>query len=240
MLILCNSIFRMKNYKHLFFDLDRTLWDYVSNAREVLLDMHRKYQLTKYNINIDEFFTHFDKYNELLWADYGHGKIKKETLRDRRFYLTLKEFGLHDNDLVKKLSTDYIELSPNKTNLFPEVVETLEYLKKKYRLHIITNGFNEVQFKKLSNSGIRHYFEKIITSDNAGYQKPNFKIFEFALTSVNARKKESLMIGDDWDLDIMGAKAYGFDQVYFNYYGKSHQGKATYEIACIGELKEIL
>lgn len=230
----------MKKYKHLFFDLDRTLWDYVSNAREVLTDLHRKYHLSKHDITIDDFFKVFDKYNELLWAKYGHGKIKKETLRDQRFYLTLKEFGLHDDDLVKKLSIEYIELSPYKTNLFPEVVETLEYLHKKYHLHILTNGFNEVQFQKLINSGIRHFFEKIITSDDSGYQKPNVKIFEYALTSVNARKKESLMIGDDWDLDVMGAKAYGFDQVYFNYYRKVHDGTATFEITNIGELMGIL
>ena len=230
----------MKKYKHLFFDLDRTLWDYETNLFEVLQEIYSKYNLKQYNIEFENFIKEFYRYNELLWAKYRHGKIKKEDLRELRFYLNLKKLGLENNDLAKKISVDYIEISPNKTNLFPEVIETLEYLKKQYRLHIITYGFNEVQYKKLRNSGIKHFFEKIVTSDNAGSQKPNMKIFEYALTSVNARKNESLMIGDDWDVDIIGAKMYGIDQVYFNPEGKKNEGFATYEITGIGELKKIL
>ncbi len=230
----------MKKYKHLFFDLDRTLWDYKSNVREVLKDIYDKYNLRGYSIDFEIFLNVFDRYNELLWTKFRKGQIKKEFLRDRRFYLTLKKLGVKDNDLSIKCSSDYIELSPNKTNLFPDVIETLEYLKSKYRLHIITNGFNEVQFRKLKNSGIKHFFEKVVTSDNAGSQKPNMKIFEYALTSVNARKNESLMIGDDWEIDIMGAKGYGFDQVYFNPDKIAHSEKPTIEITSIGELKKIL
>jgi putative hydrolase of the HAD superfamily len=230
----------MKKYKHLFFDLDRTLWDYKSNVREVLKDIYDKYNLRGYSIDFEIFLNVFDRYNELLWTKFRKGQIKKEFLRDRRFYLTLKKLGVKDNDLSIKCSSDYIELSPNKTNLFPDVIETLEYLKTKYRLHIITNGFNEVQFRKLKNSGIKHFFEKVVTSDNAGSQKPNMKIFEYALTSVNARKNESLMIGDDWEIDIMGAKGYGFDQVYFNPDKIAYSEKPTIEITSIGELKKIL
>ncbi len=230
----------MKKYKHLFFDIDRTLWDYETNAREVLKEIFKSRGLNNLGIDFDNFFNHFNHYNEWLWAKFRHGQIKKETLRDRRFYLTLKKLGVINNDLALKLSVDYIELSPNKTNLFPEVIETLEYLKPKYNLHVITNGFNEVQFRKLKNCGIEHFFEKIVTSDNANSQKPNMKIFEFALTSVNAKKKESLMIGDDWDLDIMGAKAYGFDQVYFNPAEKLQTGSSTFEIKEIAELRHIL
>jgi putative hydrolase of the HAD superfamily len=234
-----NSLF-MKKYKHLFFDIDRTLWDYKTNVREVLQDIYNKYNLQGYSIGFENFLNVFDRYNELLWTKFRKGQIKKEVLRDRRFYLTLKKLGIKDNDFALKCSSDYIELSPNKINLFPDVIETLEYLKTKYRLHVITNGFTEVQFKKLKNSGIKHFFEKVVTSDNAGSQKPNMKIFEYALTSVNAKKVESLMIGDDWDLDVMGAKSYGFDQVYFNPDNKVHDGKATFEINSINELKLVL
>jgi putative hydrolase of the HAD superfamily len=230
----------MNRYKHLFFDIDRTLWDYKTNVREVLHDIYIKYSLLDYSIDFENFLNVFDRYNEMLWTKFRKGQIKKEILRDRRFYLALKKLGVTNNNLAIKCSSEYIAISPNKTNLFPDVIETLEYLKTKYRLHIITNGFNEVQFKKLKNSGIKHFFEKVITSDNAGSQKPNMKIFEYALTSVNARKNESLMIGDDWDLDIMGAKSYGFDQVYFNPDNKEHVGKSTYEISFISELKTIL
>jgi putative hydrolase of the HAD superfamily len=230
----------MNKYKHLFFDIDRTLWDYKANVREVLHDIYDNYNLQCHSIDFENFLNVFEKYNELLWIKFRKGQIKKEVLRDRRFYLALKKLGVINNDLAIKCSSDYIKISPNKTNLFPDVIETLEYLKTKYRLHIITNGFNEVQFKKLKNSGIKHFFEKVVTSDNAGSQKPNMKIFEYALTSVNARKNESLMIGDDWDLDILGAKRYGFDQVYFNPGNKEHNGNSTFEINSIGELKTIL
>lgn len=230
----------MKKYKHLFFDIDRTLWDYETNAREALQDMYHKWDLNSLSIDFEVFLHEFDRYNELMWAKFQRGQIKKETLRDRRFYLTLKKLGIVNNDLARKLSVDYIELSPNKTNLYPDVIETLEYLKAKYHLHIITNGFNEVQFRKLRNSGIERFFEKVITSDNAKSQKPNLKIFEYALTSVNAKKTESLMIGDDWNLDVMGAKAYGFDQVYFNPQAKFHEGQATFEIKKMSELKQYM
>jgi len=230
----------MQKYKHLFFDIDKTLWDYESNVKEILLDIYNKWDLKRLSVEYNSFLTDFKKYNDLLWTKFQRGKINKEALRDHRFYLTLKKSGVENNELAKQLSNDYIEISPNKTNLFPEVIETLEYLKKRYRLHIITNGFNEVQYKKLRNSGIHHFFEKIVTSDNVGSQKPDMRIFEYALTSVNARKKESLMIGDDWEIDIMGAKGYGLDQVYFNPNKIKHEGKATFEISNIGELKRIL
>jgi putative hydrolase of the HAD superfamily len=230
----------MKKYSHLFFDIDSTLWDYETNMREVLAEMHQKYNLIALSIPLDGFIREFYKYNELLWLKYRHGKIQKEELRDRRFYLTLKKLGVKDNELTKKLSIDYIELCPNKTNLFPDVIETLEVLQaKKYHMHIITNGFNEVQFRKLKNSGIEHFFQKVITSDSSGYQKPHQKIFEMAITSVRAKKDESLMIGDDWNADIVGAKKYGIDQVFFNPTQKSilyATFKATYEIINLKDL----
>ena len=230
----------IRKYKHLFFDIDKTLWDYESNVKEILLDIYNNRNLKSLSVEYESFLADFKEFNDLLWSEYQKGQIKKETLRDRRFYMTLKKSGIENIDLAAQLSNDYIEISPNKTNLFPEVIETLEYLKLHYRLHIITNGFNEVQFRKLKNCGIEHFFEKIVTSDNANSQKPNMKIFEFALTSVNAKKKESLMIGDDWDLDIMGAKAYGFDQVYFNPAEKLQTGSSTFEIKEIAELRHIL
>ncbi len=230
----------MKKYKHLFFDIDRTLWDYETNARETMTEIFAKHNLEKYNFNFEQFYSTFNHYNELLWTKFRNGKIKKIILRDRRFYLALKKLGIDNNDLALKLSSDYIEISPSKTGLFPEVIETLNYLKPKYNLHVITNGFNEVQFKKLKNCGIEHFFEKIVTSDNAKSQKPNMKIFEYALTSVNAKKNESLMIGDDFKIDILGAKNYGFDQVYFNPLKKKHTLKPTYEIFSIKMLKDFL
>jgi putative hydrolase of the HAD superfamily len=168
------------------------------------------------------------------------GEVSKEMLRDDRFFKTLSAFGVDNKDLALTLSADYIEISPTKTRLFPKVKETLEYLKGRYHLHIITNGFNEVQYQKLENSGIRNYFEHIITSDSVGYRKPHTKIFEYAITSANARKSESLMIGDNWDIDILGAKGFGIDQVYFNPHRIGHDEKPTYEIYHFEELMNIL
>ena len=230
----------IKKYKHLFFDIDRTLWDYETNSRQALRLMYSKRNLLQYSIDIEQFIAEFNRFNELMWTKFRNGLINKAIVRDRRFYLTLKKLGVENNDIALKLSADYIELSPNQTNLFPEVIETLTYLKPKYHLHIITNGFNEVQFLKLRNCGIEHFFEKIVTSDNAQSQKPNMKIFAYALSSVNAKKQDSLMIGDDWDLDIMGANSFGFDQVYFNPNRNEQTGKATFEIAEIAELRSLL
>jgi putative hydrolase of the HAD superfamily len=229
----------MAKYKHLFFDLDRTLWDYDSNVHEILSDIHNKY-LQSYSIDKDRFIAEFWQYNQALWADYRNGKISKLTLRVHRFVLTLEKLGLTDSKLAKKMSVDYIRMNSEKTNLFPDVIDTLQYLsEKKYKLHVITNGFNEVQFKKIRNSGLESFFQKIVTSDNAGRPKPHAKIFEYALSSVHARKAESLMIGDDWEVDILGAKSFGMDQVYLNDSEMKRQ-QATFQISEIKELREIL
>ncbi len=230
----------MKKYKNIYFDLDRTLWDFDSNAKETFQDIYEKHELHKIFNSFDNFYNTYVKHNERLWKIYRDGKIRKSVLAFKRFALTLEEFGVKDEDLAKIIGQDYIEISPTKKRLFPGTYETLEYLKIKYNLYIITNGFNEVQFTKLKNSKLDTFFKKIFTSENAGAQKPNAKIFEHALKSVNARKKESVMIGDDLDTDIIGAKKFGLDQVYFNPQGKKHSEDITHEITSLKELLNIL
>ncbi len=227
-------------YHHLFFDIDRTLWDYETNAIETLKDIYYLRQLQEYNIGLEAYLNEFYYWNDYYWNQFMNGFIDKETLRDDRFVKTLSAFHINDRNLALQLSTDYIEISPTKTKLFPKVEETLEYLSKRYKLHIITNGFNEVQFKKLKYSGIEHFFDKIVTSDSVGYRKPHKRIFEYALSSVNARKSESLMIGDNWDIDIIGAKEFGIDQVYFNPNRIAHTEQPTYEIYEFEELMKFL
>ncbi|MEA2106541.1 MAG: YjjG family noncanonical pyrimidine nucleotidase [Bacteroidota bacterium] len=230
----------MKKYKNIYFDLDRTLWDFDSNAKETFQDIYEKHELHKIFNNFDNFYNTYVKHNKRLWKIYRDGKIKKSVLTFKRFALTLEEFGVKDEGLAKIIGQDYIEISPTKKRLFPGTYETLEYLENKYNLYIITNGFNEVQFTKLKNSKLDTFFKKIFTSENAGAQKPNAKIFEHALKSVNARKKESVMIGDDLDTDIIGAKKFGLDQVYFNPQGKKHSEDITHEITSLKELLNIL
>ncbi len=227
-------------YKHIYFDLDRTIWDFDQNARETFRDIYQKYNLETIFSKFDNFYDTYVEHNEQLWRDYREGKIKKTVLSYKRFALTLESFGVNDEKLAKQIAQDYITISPTKKRLFPHAHETLDYLHKKYKLYIITNGFNEVQFTKLKNSQLDKYFTKIFTSEDAGAQKPNPKIFENAIKSANARKVESIMIGDDLEADILGAKNYGLDQVYFNPFGKDHQEKITHEIVSLKELQEIL
>lgn len=229
-----------RKYQHLFFDLDRTLWDYDANAKETLCDIYEKYNLASKGVELDKFLHDFTRFNNILWAQFRHGEIKKEYLKVRRFYITLKSNQIKDNDLAQSASDDYLSISPEKTRLIPGAIELLEYLQGKYHMHIITNGFTEVQFKKLRNCNLEKYFERIITSDMVKSNKPKKEIFHYALSGANAQKTTSLMIGDDWDIDIMGAKYFGFDQVYFNRDGKNLKGQATYEIHTLNELTNIL
>ncbi len=229
-----------RKYNHLFFDIDRTLWDYEANSHDTLEDIFNNYSLKNYNITFSNFYDCFQNHNDILWKRFMDGEIKKEYLRDERFVFTLLNLGIDNRQLALKMSYDYISISPEKTKLFPGVIKTLKYLKDKYHLHVITNGFNEVQFKKLKNSGIEHFFNRIITSDNAGYSKPHKNIFHYALSSVNAKKSESLMIGDNWEVDILGAMMFGIDQVYFNPKCFEHEKKATFEIKSIDELIRLL
>ncbi|HBS87678.1 MAG: noncanonical pyrimidine nucleotidase, YjjG family [Bacteroidetes bacterium GWF2_38_335] len=230
----------MKKYKHLFFDLDRTLWDFEKNALELFMDIFKNRQLDKIFPDFDIFYTTYKKHNDALWELYRHGKIKKDILRYKRFSDTLEEFGFSDANLAKNIGDDYVNLSPYKNNLFPNTIETLEYLYPKYKLYIITNGFKEVQFTKLKKSNLERFFTRVITSEDVGVQKPNPEIFHYSVSSVNAKKIECLMIGDDPEVDILGARKYGIDQVLFNTENKKHSEKPTYEISDLSELKNFL
>ncbi len=230
----------MPDYKHIFFDLDRTLWDFEANTLETFRDLYVSYNLSAYFSDYQSFHDSYTEINRVLWQEYLDGKLKKEVLRTLRFHITLEKNGLDNMKLAEKIGMDYIALSPQKTILFPYTIETLEYLKKKYRLHIITNGFNEVQFVKIKNCGLEPYFTSVITSEKAGYQKPRKEIFDYSLKMVNARKKESLMVGDDYEIDIAGAMNAGIDQVYFNPARLPFPKKPTHEISSLRELCDIL
>lgn len=230
----------MKLYKHIFFDLDHTLWDFETNATETLGEIYSHFRLKDKGVaSASGFINMYKSINEKMWDDYEKGKISKEYLRTRRYYKTLLSFGIKDNKLSEKIGEFYIKESPKKTNLFPRAIETLSYLAEKYKMHIITNGFVEVQYLKLKNSGLRNYFEKIIISEEVGSNKPEKKIFSHALMSAGAKKQESVMIGDNLGTDILGAKNSGLDQCFFNPSKKEHKEKITFEISSLDELKEI-
>ncbi|MCD4773848.1 MAG: YjjG family noncanonical pyrimidine nucleotidase, partial [Bacteroidales bacterium] len=230
----------MKKYKHLFIDLDRTIWDFEKNAKETFHDIYNKYELKKKGVESLELFTRtYKKHNDLLWSYYRKGKILKEVLSVQRFELTLNDFDINDRKLALQIGNDYIKISPQKTNLFPYAHESLTYLKNKYILHLITNGFEEVQQTKIDVSDLRKYFKTIITSERAGAKKPEKKIFDFALKKAGAKLEESIIIGDDLKVDILGAKTFGMDQVYVNFDNIPHSEDITFEIDSLKKLQEI-
>lgn len=228
----------VKKYEHLFFDLDHTLWDFEKNSTTTLMELYDFFNLKEKGIeHVSDFIRVYQRINDALWSAYRHGAIDKETLRSRRFYETFRTFGLKDKALSISSGDYYVHHSPRKTFLFPNTHETLSYLKEKYVLHIITNGFEEVQHLKLDQCKLKDYFTEVITSERAGCKKPDAAIFTFSMKLVNAFKNKSLMIGDNYEVDVLGAKGAGLDQVFFNPKQSKNGKNATFEIKDIAELK---
>ncbi len=231
----------MSKYRHLFFDLDRTLWDMERNAKETLAELFEKHKLRQWGIESPEIFIdHYNRYNDLLWDRYRRKLIDKATLRALRFKQTFAHLGVHDHKLSAIFDNEYISEAPKKKNLIPGAMEILETFKDDFKMHIITNGFPEVQHHKMKHSGIENYFEIIITSEGCGYSKPDERIFSHALKKSGATKEESLMIGDDLAVDIVGARKAGWDQVFFNPQKGKHTEQVTYEISEMKELVKIV
>jgi putative hydrolase of the HAD superfamily len=228
-------------YRHLFFDLDRTLWDMERNARETLAELYERYHLEQRGIDAaDDFIDHYNRYNDLLWDRYRRGVINKATLRALRFKQTLAHFNIHDDELAENFDREYLSEAPKKKHLVPGAIELLCHIREHFTLHIITNGFHEVQHNKIVQSQLGIYFQHIITSEDCGYTKPDPRIFRHALKKCKAAKEEALMIGDDLQVDIIGAREAGWHQVFFNPNGGQHKESVTYEIARLEELKRIL
>jgi putative hydrolase of the HAD superfamily len=230
-----------KAYKHIFFDLDHTLWDFERNAEETKREMFGALKLKSLGIESYEAFR--EKYvpiNQALWALYRDDKIEKDDLNFRRFYDTLVVFGIDNRELGFAMAKSFIEGITSKTYLFPFTRELLEYLYHKYPLYIITNGFEEVQYGKLKNSDLGKYFTRIITSEAAGSKKPDADIFHYALELAGATASESLMIGDDLEVDMAGARQLGIDQLYVNHDRKLHTDPVTMEVFSLDEIMGLL
>jgi putative hydrolase of the HAD superfamily len=221
------------SFKHIFFDLDRTLWDYDQNVRDALRDLYADFLDGKVVGDADTFIRVFLFENGRLWEKFTANKIDKKYLRDHRFLLTLRRMGLPDRNLGLQLEEAYMATTPAKQKLLPGVHEALEYLQKNYALHIITNGFEDAQQFKLSNSGIRDYFDHIVTSDSAGATKPNREIFLYSERVTGASPEECLMIGDDERADVYGAKRAGWKAIHFD----PHSGENSDEK--VSELLEL-
>jgi putative hydrolase of the HAD superfamily len=230
----------MKKYTHLFFDLDRTLWDFEANAEETFKELYSTYKLDRHYDSFNEFHSSYRRNNEYLWAEYRNNNITKDELRWRRFELTFREKNIYNEQLAQQIGEDYVKLSPLKTKLFPHTFELLNYLKPKYKLFLITNGFREVQYQKLDNTNLRPYFSKVFTSEEVGVNKPHIDYFNYVLERTGATSENALVIGDDLEVDIKGANFVNIDTVWFNTNGKKANRKITFEIHSLKELLDIL
>lgn len=228
--------------EHIFFDLDHTLWDFDKNAEETLNELFSIYKFEQLGFSsADVFIETYTRNNHQLWSQYHLGEIDKEYLRKSRFANTFIELGVEPDLFPSRFEEDYIQLCPLKTNLFPDAIETLEYLKEKYTLHLISNGFKEATKAKISNTNtnIQKYFSHIVISENVGVHKPHPDIFQYALEGANANKKTSIMIGDSIEADIRGAQSFGMDAILFNPNKINTPPDVKNEIVQLKELMEL-
>lgn len=204
----------MKHITDIFFDLDHTLWDFDKNSE---LAFYKIFKENHPKVDTKSFVGIYAPINQACWKLYQVDKISHEELRYKRLKDSFDalNYSISDED-INQMSVDYITYLPENNMLFDGAKEVLDYLNLKYKLHIITNGFAEVQYKKLNNSGISDYFISVTNSEMAGVKKPNPKIFEYALSKANANKQNSIMIGDCIDADVKGALDFGIDAIFFN------------------------
>ena len=223
--------------KNVFFDLDHTLWDFEKNSELSFKKIFTKYTIT---INFEKFIEAYIPINFKYWKLYRNGEISKEFLRYNRLKEVFNLFDYEiDDRIINNISHDYIEFLPENNKLMDGAIEILEYLKPKYRLFIITNGFREVQDKKLKNSKIKHYFEAIYDSESVGVKKPDPKIFKHALKDSGSKPNESLMVGDNYEADVLGAKKLRINTLHFVAHGEEIHNKNETIFKLI-ELKSIL
>ncbi len=228
-------------YKNLFIDLDDTLWDTYHNNKECLKEIYTDYHFDRQYSTFEAFYDYYMPNNLRLWEQYRNHEIDRHTLIVGRFLYVLKPMGIEDVESVLNLNNDFLQRTTTKTKLIPGAIELLEYLRPSYKMYILSNGFREVQFKKLSNSGLAPYFDRMILSEDANIQKPHKEIFDFALKNTNSRRNETLMIGDSWDADIVGAYNSKIDQLWLNPENLPSEGfTPTYIVSSLSEIKNIL
>jgi putative hydrolase of the HAD superfamily len=236
-----NPTSEINKYKHIFFDLDHTIWDFDKNAEETLYELYEIYRLNEIGLPSAALFIEtYTRNNHQLWAEYHTGKITKTELRETRFKRTFIELGVHPDVLPVAFEDDYVKLCPTKTNLFPHAHETLQYLQNKYTLHLISNGFKEASTLKIGNTNIGRYFDKVIISEIIGINKPDPAIFQHALDLAGAEKHESIMIGDSLEADVYGALNFGMDAIYFNPFNATKPDNVPVQVTHLKELTLLL
>ncbi len=232
----------MKNVRHIFFDLDNTLWDHRRNAYLTIKELFSLQNISeKYNIDFELFHDAYHEINEKLWEQIRDGEIDKEYLRKHRFYDTFLRFGIDDRVLADYFEHHFLDEILKYNELVPGAADLLDYLDAKdYKMHIISNGFQEVTERKCVLSGIADYFETITSADSVGVRKPRPEIFQYSLDLAKAEKAESILIGDDWIADVKGAQRFGIDVVFFDVYNDDPKEENLKVIKNLSEIKQYL
>lgn len=206
-----------ENIAHVFWDLDHTIWDYKTNARLTIFELYKKHNIHKTTEHgPDIFHETYCKHNDLAWENYRKGIIDKTILRQRRFKDTFVELGMEPEGIYEVFETEFVEICPTKGNLMPGAMDALNHFHLNFQQHIITNGFKETQGVKMRTSGIHHFFNTLTNSEDTGFQKPHPEIFRIAMQSAGATVENSLMIGDNYEADVLGAYALGMKCVFYN------------------------
>jgi len=227
--------------EHVFFDLDRTLWDFDNNSHEALSKIFDLFELKSRIPNKRGFIADYKRINERMWLQYRQGSLTKDELRILRFTESFSKYGILDNTMTTSFADAYLTLCPRLTRIFPNTIETLKDLKSRGKgLHIISNGFSEVQSIKLEQSGLIHFFDTVICSDELGVSKPDSRIFKHALTLSGANPIKSVMIGDHLRSDVLGASANGMLAVLFDPKDAHKNLIGVTKIRDLAELKTML
>lgn len=234
----------MKRYTTLFIDLDNTLYDFSGNSREAYGIVYKLLEYDRWFDSFEHYYTIYEEYNLQLWALYAEGKITKERLNAERYAHPLRVIGVPDADAIgARFWSEAMQRLPLGQRLMPYAREVLEYLRPRYRLYILSNGFTELQARKMQSAGIAHYFDGVVLSEDIGVNKPNPAIFKHALRVAGVNATEALMIGDNFEVDIEGAQRVGIDQVYYNVERSIlNDGRMvpTYTVDSLKELQDFL
>lgn len=224
--------------QHIFFDLDNTLWDHRRNAYLTLQGIFEREKIReRHSLGFEEFHKEYFTINENLWAQIRDGKIDKDYIRKHRFYDSFLFFGIDDLELAQRFEHQFLDEIIEYNELVEGTFDLLNYLKdQQYSLHILSNGFEEVTYRKCELSGIKNYFETITSADEINIRKPQPEIFEYALKKGGAKKEDSIMIGDDWIADVEGALAFGMDAIFFDRFNDDFDAG----VKTVKELKEII
>ena len=206
----------MKKYTHLLFDLDHTLWDFDTNCRLTLEQLHRNHKLNQYQIDIEEMYQKYMLINNKVWGLYDQNMITKEELRSYRFKNLLEQFGVTNNELASKLEIEFLATCPKQGHLLPFAEELVKVSKSKFNICLISNGFQETQELKVNHSNLKGYFDFIFTSESTKHKKPNIAFFNHVLETLQVTKEQCLIIGDNPHTDIQGAKNAGIDSAWIN------------------------